>query len=351
MKEQVSLQELAAKLDGQMKSRKDYVANSEALSMLNYEDEVVIDGINGKAMPLTPYAHGQLASALNIPKRYYDKMKEEEPQLLSNNVNTWFAKQPEKKRLVRTLDNKVRAVLSDSYRPLDNFDLVKTVVPIFMEKQCEVKSCALTDTKMYIKVIMPELSTNIGTASVNDIVQAGIVISNSEVGAGSVKIEPLIFRLVCLNGLIVPDRSLRKYHVGKGVTADLDMSLLTTEARHADDHAFWLKVRDIVRGSFNKAAFEAIARKMAQTQENMIVNPVLPEVIEVFKDKFNVSDRNAQIVMQKLIEGRDLSQFGLLNATTNAAQFVEDYEEATELERIGGKMIELSPKDWHEIAA
>jgi hypothetical protein len=46
-------------------------------------------------------------------------------------------------------------------------------------------------------------------------VQAGVVISNSEVGQGTLSVQPLIYRLICRNGLIAADRAMRKTHVGR----------------------------------------------------------------------------------------------------------------------------------------
>ena len=44
-----------------------------------------------------------------------------------------------------------------------------------------------------------------GEPGTGDIVQAGVVISNSETGLGAVCIQPLIYRLVCSNGMVVND--------------------------------------------------------------------------------------------------------------------------------------------------
>ena len=50
----------------------------------------------------------------------------------------------------------------------------------------------------YIKVVNPRLTAEVVPG---DIVQAGIIISNSETGLGAVCIQPLIYRLVCSNGV------------------------------------------------------------------------------------------------------------------------------------------------------
>ena len=53
-------------------------------------------------------AHRQIGSALGIPAKYYDKMRAENPELLAQNVNSWFTMTPQK-RMVRTLDGNARA--------------------------------------------------------------------------------------------------------------------------------------------------------------------------------------------------------------------------------------------------
>ena len=55
-------------------------------------------------------------------------------------------------------------------------------------------------------------------------------------------------------------------------------------------------------------------------------------------------------MLRYLIEGGDLSQFGLHNAVTRMSQDVEDYDRASDLERVGGKIIELSATEWKTIA-
>ena len=57
-------------------------------------------------------AHRQIAARLEIPAKYYDRMRTEAPQMLAKNVNHWLHAQPET-RMIRTLDGNVRAFLSD----------------------------------------------------------------------------------------------------------------------------------------------------------------------------------------------------------------------------------------------
>lgn len=126
MKTGRSLTEIATELERQRVTLKDYLAPQAAIEAKVQDDrEVVLDGFNGKALQIQPYAHGQLADHLNIPRRYYDRMRIEQPALLADNLNTWLHADGENRRMVRTLDGRVRAVLSPKFRPLDNFDWPK----------------------------------------------------------------------------------------------------------------------------------------------------------------------------------------------------------------------------------
>ena len=183
-----------------------------------------------------------------------------------------------------------------------------------------------------------------------DVVQAGIVISNSEVGLGSVKVEPMIFRLVCSNGMVAADASIRKYHVGRGHDAgDLAEEFFRNETRVADDYAFWLKVADVVRGAFNKEVFERLAKKMTDATKDAIEADVV-DVVEVVQKKFQLTDGERSGVLTNLIKNADLSRYGLLNAVTQMAQTVPSYDRSTDLERLGGQILELPKHDWDLIA-
>ncbi|MCL4745641.1 MAG: DUF932 domain-containing protein, partial [Burkholderiaceae bacterium] len=104
------------------------------------------DGVYG----VTDLARRQLAEKLRIPFTYFERMRTERPALLDRNVNTWLQGDQEP-RMIRTLDGQVRAVLSDRYRRLDNYDLAENVLPILQRLEgARFESVELTETKMYL---------------------------------------------------------------------------------------------------------------------------------------------------------------------------------------------------------
>jgi len=78
---------------------------------------------------ITSLARRQLADKLKIPLAYFERMRTEQPPLLDRNVNTWLQTDGDR-RMIRTLDGQVWAVLSDRYRRLDNYDLAENVLAI-----------------------------------------------------------------------------------------------------------------------------------------------------------------------------------------------------------------------------
>ncbi len=357
MKTGKTLNELAAELTRQQESKHDFIADTRQLSFNTADSEAYSSvltiegaGIDGAtdAFTVTTHAHKQLANKLGIPTKYYDRMRDELPELLDRNVNGWFQQQPER-RMVRTLDGKARAFLSDRYRRIDNFDVAEVVLPTLQEiPDCQIVSSELTETRMYLKALTPRLRAEV---TVGDEVQAGLVISNSEVGAGAVKIEPLLYRLVCLNGMIIADRAMRKFHVGRQIedAGEDAFEIFATETIEADDKAFMLKVRDVVRAAFNEIDFQRAVNKLTESTQNKISgDPV--KVVEALQVRVNLNDTERGSVLTHLIQGGDLSQYGLINAVTRASQDVSDYDRATEMERIGGNILVLERTQWQEIA-
>lgn len=250
MKNGRSLMELAQELERQRNAKRDYLLDTRNLEMGfveagAYQMMMRNDSKNiSTLLGVGEIAHRQIGSALGIPAKYYDKMRAENPELLAQNVNSWFTMTPQK-RMVRTLDGNARAFLSERYRRIDNAEIAEAVLPILAEMpDVRIESCEITESKMYLKAVNPRLTAEVVPG---DIVQSGILITNSEVGMGSMSIQPLVYRLVCTNGMVVNDARTRKYHVGRGNEAGEDYTLYSSETLAADDRALLLKVRDTVR--------------------------------------------------------------------------------------------------------
>ena len=137
MKNGRSLLELVMELDRQRNAKKDYLLDTRNLVMDCGEKDAQITMSNEQTntniiLGVSEIAHNQIGQALGIPSRYYDKMRAENPELLAQNVNSWFRKEP-KTRMIRTLDGNARAFLSERYRRIDNYEIAETVLPIIAD--------------------------------------------------------------------------------------------------------------------------------------------------------------------------------------------------------------------------
>ncbi|MGH2928903.1 MAG: DUF932 domain-containing protein, partial [Solirubrobacteraceae bacterium] len=201
-------------------------------------------------------------------------------------------------------------------------------------------------SRLYLKTVAPRVE---GEVKKGDVVQAGVVISNSEVGLGALRIQPMIFRLVCTNGMIAGD-PVRRYHVGRLIDSDEAVSIFGDETLRADDKAYWLKVRDVVKAAVSEARFQDLLAKMRFSATTEPIADVAHGV-EMLAQRFSLSGDEQSSVLHHLAIGGDLTQWGTLNAVTRASQDMESYERATELEAVGGSILGMTDHEWATVAA
>jgi hypothetical protein len=361
MKAGRTLNELAAELTRQSETKKDFLAPQGAMTaVVTAQREVVVDGINGKPLAITNYAHGQIADHLGIPKKYYDRMLAEQPQLAADSINTWLHVDAGQRRMVRTLDSRIRAFMSPKYRPLDNFDLAQAVIPVLTAAGVDIVSCELTETRMYIKGILPALSDELPEGLAYGGHQriggdrghlvAAIVISNSDIGAGTLRVEPSVFTTHCTNLAILMDAAMKKYHVGRAHEADANFEVFTDATRKVDDAAFWLKVKDVTAAAFREDLFRAAIAKIRTSASTPITSDDLPKVVDLAVTELALPVGSSTGILKHLAAGGDLTQWGLSSAITRVANDADDYELATTFEHAGGSVLTLAPGAWKRIA-
>jgi hypothetical protein len=355
MRAGMSLVQLAQAIEDVENRKKDFLVNTEVLSMADNGLSLNI-GDQGTYLP-NGVAHRQIAERLKIPKPYYDRMMVESPGLLATNVNHWFTKQPER-RLVRTLadDNRggvARAFLSDSYKFRENYTVAEALLPVIHTRNdLEVMSAEITDTRMYLQLISHNLE---GEVKVGEPVKGGIAIRNSEVGLGAFNVSLFIYVLSCTNGMI-REHSMKAYHIGKRLQQEfgdneeaLDTTVYSREAIVADSRAFQLKVRDLLAYSFDRTAFDKELEKFRAAAENRMPAGAVEKTIDDVTQRYGMSASEGKGILVRLLEGEDLTQWGLANAVTNIANTTKDYDRAVELESIGGKIIDLDARSWSSI--
>lgn len=351
MKAGLTLEEMAREITRLNSQKADYQVNTQNLEMEPYGSRLFLHMYDQgrdvvEPLEVNDFAHKQLGSYLHIPAAYYERMATEYPELLAHNVNAWFQR-TSASRMVRTLNGTVRAFLSSSYRRIDNIDIARVALPILGQMEdSHFESCQITDTKMYIKVVNTRLQAEV---TPGDIVQAGVVISNSEVGDGSVRVQPLVYRLVCRNGMVVNDAQMRKVHKGQANVLDESYVIYSDETLAAEDYAFVKKIQDTIRAAVEEARFSQVVNLMRNATTAQMNTSNVPGVVQLTSKDFHITEDESAGVLQHLIEGKDLTLYGLSNAVTRYSQDVEDYDRASKLESIGYDILSMPHTKWNRI--
>ena len=320
------------------------------------------DGVtsaDGHYRPTEVFDEG-LAVKLGIPTGYLKRLRADRPDLYDANVNGWlrgrvdldgdFAKADPDPRsfLVRTFrpdddgtEGVARAFLSDSYRIVDNLDVLTAALEGIRASgvHVQVQGADLTDRRMYVKVyspevaaLAPELLANYRspftgqTGADNPVVFAGFVISNSETGGGAFTLTPRLVVQICGNGMTIKVDAMRGIHLGakqdEGVirwsneTLQKNLELVTSKAR---DAAATFLDPDYVRArvdQLGKAGDEKATVDQVQTIAKQLSYP--PERTAAVLDFF--------------VSGGQPTLGGVANAITAAAQHEPDADVAADME-------------------
>jgi hypothetical protein len=116
----------------------------------------------------------------------------------------------------------------------------------------------------------------------------------------------------------------------------------------ADDKAILLKVRDMVKAVVDETRFRAHLLKLQGLTEGKISGDP-SKAIEVLSAKVGASEKEQGGILRSLIEGGDLSRWGIVNAVTAQAHSAKDYDRAVEFEALGGSLVDLPTTEWKRI--
>ena len=378
MKRHTTLAELVNELKDQNMQKKDFVVPANLLSMENGQlvvnnynaddslskllKEVGIESESDNKLILNclPILHQNLSDKLDIPRRYYNRIQTlEETQLIDSNVSHWL-KNMKGNIFLRTFINKdenkgyARAILSDRYNVIDNFDVLFATLEAVKESGLNLKiednGCDLTESKMYIRFVLPDVEINAPYllknyknpkgegSSVGDGIITGFVITNSELGQGSFSISPRAVVLKCSNGMVFKNDAFGKIHLGgkMGEFSQIDWS---EETKRKNYELIQAQVKDAVK-KFTSEDF--LASKISELNEYAEVD--LKHPIETVKNvsKFlNITEEKEKSILDFFMRGGDFTAMGVSQALTFYAHETKDADEAHEMESVA---IDILPK-------
>lgn len=355
---------LAQELERQKQTKRDFIVPS---SQIQAEKIVMENGLPKIFMTIpsvetadaslrfeiTNHCHDQISEKTKIPRTFYRRLQDSHPDLLVKNINTLI--QEKDKRLIRTLDGKARALLSDRYKIIDNHDVLFNAMDVIKTlnetqgSEINLLRADLTETRLYIKAVSNKLIDEIFGHKENkergDAVQGGIIISNSEVGNGAYRVMPFMNILKCNNGMI-SEQSFARIHLGK--TKEVGEINWSDTTLQLDDAALWSKIKDLIIGTFDPDIFRKWVDKINNVARTEIERPVLA-VNNVVKKYDLPQNKQEELLAAFAQEG--YTQWGLSNAVTALAQKEQDYETQITMEKIGSKILEDSVEELVKVEA
>lgn len=286
------------------------------------------------ALTLTPWALSQFCQRLGIPTPYFRKCP---PALQDQQANHWLRFAPadnsdeeqadlpaarDETWLLRGRKDRLRGVLSARYARLDNQQLLDALRPLLQsrEHRLEVKDFSLSEESLHLRLIDPQVSREVLK---DDRLFVGFHVSNSEVGVRSVRVDALVWRLVCANGLIrlVNGKSLfHRRHVSfdpERFRTDLQLAIAEAVTEGA--------------GLLERLALAARASV-----------PDMPGAIRSLSEQWRLSERTQELVTASLLSEAPSQQetvYGLVNAFTSAAHHL-DPEERYRIETLAARLAE-----------
>lgn len=343
----LSLTELAAKIEAAQSSQRDLLVPNKSLEVITAGDAIGLDVKGTAIVQPTPLAWQQIATHLRIPKAYWDRMAEEDHQLLATNANRWLSRSDDT-RMLRLQGNDMRAYVSNAYKRLDH--------PVALRETLEVLQAAETPIvplstnvdpygeRMDLKILFPEVQ---GEVKPGDNLRAGIAISNSETGGGSYTVVPFMYRDYCTNGMIFGKQtfveSLRRRHVG----ARLE-SIWQDDTMQVEAELLGKQTRDMVTALSSQESFDRLLETCREAANSTPIED--PEAaVQVLAKDYRLNEVERSKVLINLIEDQDYSKWGLANAVTKVANDSENYSRSTELESMGSQLMTLQMRQWERI--
>lgn len=279
----------------------------------------------------------QMAQTTEMPVKFLDSLQAvAEPwgrELLAHNLQTVFNRRFHKKRyLLRSLQQELRGFLSDSYRRIDSRPVVEAFATAVQEKGALPYEGYVTDTKIAIQAIMPEVYEPVP----GEVVAYGLSLENSDFGNGALSVRAYLLRIWCSN-LAITQEEMRQVHLGKR----LDESMIYSERTYElDAQATVSALKDVIQRQLNaeqlQQHMELIRRANDRPVDASQARDLLRKALQKHEADSVVEAYNSADTVN-MPAGN--SMWRLSNAISWVAGKTEDAERKLEISKVAGQIL------------
>lgn len=303
------IKKILNELEAEVEKKKDLIIHPQDIRM--NQAGLLVSRDRQLTHNTTDWALGQLANKAGVPVKYLRKCT---PDLQAVNVNHWlqqFDREKFNPWLVRTYTGQsngiVRGLMSEKYSPFDDHEIM-AILNEFLgsgNQDVEVKWWHRDDKGFHLRLVFNDLTTTVGTLSDGkpDIHKVGLHIENSEVGAKSIKITPLIWRQICSNGMM-------------GWGRNEDMEIFTQRHIYLKPHEMYGRVAEAIGNALKVG--DQVIDKLLQAKETPIENPL--DVIKKLSEKNKYSKEVTEKIQGAFMMEEGNNAFYVVQAFTRACQ-------------------------------
>lgn len=244
----------------------DYDCKSRGLRFKYGEDNALQIIGHNKNLGVGAHARRQILQECKLPADYFARLEGSEwgKELASHSLNTLYsnAPGPHERRILRTVENTVRGVVSPAYQPRDTALLIESFLTACGEFGAQPYESRIGESKFFLRVILPKVFEPVP----NEPCAFVIHFAESEFGNGATVVSASLLRLACTN-LAVFENALREVHLGGGkgngtIKWEKDTIRAMTQSTAK-------QLRDVVRGQFSPEGVKNVldAVKAADAQK------------------------------------------------------------------------------------
>lgn len=243
-----------------------------------------------------------------------------------------------------------RALLSNQYKIVDNFDVLTTVLAGITEADhpVSITQCDLTESRMWVKVRSESVQyvareflkgyrnpfsvEHTGyQAGEEPIISAGFRVSNSETGGGKFKLEPCFEIRICRNGMVITEKALTQVHLGGRLKVGEINWAADTQQASLD---LVLKMsRDAVREFMSYEFLEHWVKSFEEESQTPVAD--VQGTVEKLAKVEKWTEAEEAGILDRFMRGGQFTAGGAMQAVTAHAQDVVNPERAAALEASG----------------